>query len=75
MKEKTECPFGPEFESKVDAIVARYPVAKAAMLPVLWEVQRAKGWIDRASEEWVGSRLAVHLTASIRRGRSPPVKL
>ena len=51
--------YGPEFEKNVDGIVARYPVPKAAMLPVLWEVQRHKGWIDGESEEWVGNRLGV----------------
>ena len=50
---------GPEFEKKVDEIVARYPVPKAALLPVLWEVQHLKGWIDGESEEWVGNRLGV----------------
>ena len=51
--------FGSEFEQRVDAIVANYPQPKAALLPVLWEVQKAKGWIDLAAEEWVASRLAV----------------
>ena len=51
--------YGPEFEKKVDTIVARYPQPKAAMLPVLWEVQKAKGWIDSESEVWVGERLGV----------------
>ncbi len=50
---------GLEFERRVDAIVARYPEPKAALLPVLWEVQRAKGWVDPASEEWVARRLGV----------------
>jgi NADH-quinone oxidoreductase E subunit len=51
--------LGPEFEKSVDAIVARYPQPKAALLPVLWEVQNAKGWIDFAAEEWVAKRLGV----------------
>jgi len=51
--------FGPEFEKKVDTIVARYPYAKAALLPVLWEVQGAKGWIDGEAEAWVADRLGV----------------
>ena len=50
---------GPAFEAKVDAIVARYPQPKAALLPVLWEVQKAKGHIDGPSEEWVAARLGV----------------
>ena len=29
------------------------------MLPVLWEVQRHKGWIDGDCEQWVGERLGV----------------
>ena len=51
--------LGPEFEKSVDAIVARYPQPKAALLPVLWEVQNATGWIDFAAEEWVAKRLGV----------------
>ena len=38
--------LGAEFEKRVDALVARYPKPKGTLLPVLWEVQRAKGWID-----------------------------
>ena len=51
--------LGAEFEKTVDAIVAKYPQPKAAILPVLWEVQKAKGYIDLHSEEWVASRLGV----------------
>lgn len=51
--------FGSDFEKKVDTLVARYPQPRAALLPVLWEVQRAKGWIDAESEAWVGQRLGV----------------
>ena len=51
--------LGTEFEKKVDAIVARYPEPKAALLPVLWEVQRARGHVDSEAEAWVGKRLGV----------------
>jgi NADH-quinone oxidoreductase subunit E len=51
--------YGSDFEQKVDAIVARYPHAKAAMLPVLWEVQKHAGWVDHEAEEWVAERLGV----------------
>jgi len=51
--------YGPEFEKRVDGVVARYPQAPAALLPVLWEVQREKGWIDAESEAWIGERLGV----------------
>lgn len=49
--------LGPEFEKKVDEIVARYPEPRGALLPVLWEVQNAKGWIDPEAEAWVAERL------------------
>jgi NADH-quinone oxidoreductase subunit E len=51
--------FDSEFERRVDAIVAKYPQPKAALLPVLWEVQNAKGSIDLQAEEWVANRLGV----------------
>jgi len=51
--------FGPEFEKKVETIVARYPHPKAALLPVLWEIQAAKGWIDGEAEVWAADRLGV----------------
>jgi NADH-quinone oxidoreductase subunit E len=49
--------YGAEFERKVDGIVARYPEARAALLPVLWEVQRRHGWIAPEAEVWVADRL------------------
>ena len=49
--------LGPEFERKVDEIVARYPEPRGALLPVLWEVQNRKGWVDPESEAWVAERL------------------
>ena len=51
--------FDAAFQQRVDAIVARYPQPKAAMLPVLWEVQKAAGHIDPTSEAWVAKRLGV----------------
>ena len=51
--------LGVEFEKTIDAIVAKYPRPKAALLPVLWEVQKAKGSIDLDAEAWVANRLGV----------------
>jgi len=42
---------------RVDEIIARYPRKLAAMLPVLWEVQRHNGWISPEAMEWVAARL------------------
>ncbi|MGH7572602.1 MAG: NADH-quinone oxidoreductase subunit NuoE [Gemmatimonadota bacterium] len=41
----------------MDEIVARYPEAQAAMLPVLWVVQEEQGWISIEAMEWVAGRL------------------
>ena len=49
--------MSPEAAARVDAIIARYPRKLAAMLPVLWEVQREVGWIPPEAMEWVGERL------------------
>ena len=60
--------FGAEFEQRVDTIVARYPEAKAALLPVLWEVQKRKGWVDPEAEAWVADRLgtsAAHVHGAV----------
>jgi len=51
--------YGSEFEKKVDGLVGRYPHTKAAMLPVLWEVQGHEGWVSPEAEVWVAERLGV----------------
>ena len=51
--------YGPEFENKIDELVSRYPEPKAALLMVLWEVQRLRGWIDLDAETWIAKRLGV----------------
>ena len=51
--------FSSAFEGRVDTIVARYPEKKAALLPVLWEVQRERGWVDLDAEDWVATKLGV----------------
>jgi NADH-quinone oxidoreductase subunit E len=51
--------YGAEFEKRVDELVSRYPEPKAAALPVLWEVQHERGWIDLEAERWVANRLGV----------------
>ena len=50
--------YGPEFEAKVDRIVGRYPRPRAALLPVLWEVQRLEGGFNRCSFQRLDWKLA-----------------
>jgi NADH-quinone oxidoreductase subunit E len=47
----------------IDATIARYPDSQAAMLPVLWAVQREKGWISPEAMVWVGDRLGCSASA------------
>jgi len=42
---------------EIERAIARYPEKQAAMLPVLWVVQREKGWISPEAMVWVGERL------------------
>jgi NADH-quinone oxidoreductase subunit E len=53
---------GPSFDElkpALDPIVARYPVRAGAMLPVLWVVQRARGWLSPRSVKEVAAYLEV----------------
>lgn len=49
--------FGEAFEKRVDALVAKYPEPRGALLPVLWEIQTEHGWIDSKCEAWAAERL------------------
>jgi NADH-quinone oxidoreductase subunit E len=49
--------------SEIDRTIARYPERQAAMLPVLWVVQREKGWISANAMIWVGERLGCSAAA------------
>lgn len=49
--------FPAEVESRIDAIVARYPRAASALLPVLHLVQEAEGCVSPRAQERVAERL------------------
>jgi NADH-quinone oxidoreductase E subunit len=51
--------FGADFEARVDRVVARYPEPKAALLPILWMIQRAQGFVSLESEAWAAKRLGL----------------
>ena len=48
-----------ELKPKLDPIVARYPQRAGAMLPVLWVVQNARGWLSPRSVKEVAAYLEV----------------
>jgi NADH-quinone oxidoreductase E subunit len=44
-----ELVFQGEMRRRLDAVLARYPTKRAALLPALWMVQEARGWISDAA--------------------------
>lgn len=49
--------FADAVQSEVDALVARYPDPRSALLPLLHIVQRERGWISAESMQWAAERL------------------
>ncbi|MFN2426892.1 MAG: NADH-quinone oxidoreductase subunit NuoE [Candidatus Binatia bacterium] len=45
--------FGPAALAEYHAILARYPERRAALMPVLWLVQREFGWISPSAQRYV----------------------
>lgn len=43
----------------LDSLVARYPERGAALLPVLWHVQRARGWLTPSSIREIAEYLEI----------------
>jgi NADH-quinone oxidoreductase subunit E len=51
--------FDPETTAALERTRARYPVAKAALVPVLHVVQRKLGWVTPEAREWVARFLSI----------------
>ena len=49
--------------AEIDRTIALYPERQAAMLLVLWTVQREAGWISPEAMVWVGERLGCSAAA------------
>jgi NADH-quinone oxidoreductase subunit F len=61
--------FTPENKAKFDALAARYPVRRSAILPALTLLQKQEGWLSSAGLEYIAGLLElspaqVHDTAS-----------
>jgi NADH dehydrogenase (ubiquinone) flavoprotein 2 len=57
---------GGEWRRKLDDVLSRYPTKRAALLPALWLVQEARGWIS--NEAMVEVAQALDLTAAYVKG-------
>lgn len=55
--------LSPAAVAEIDRTIGRYPDPQAAMLPVLWTVQREAGWISPEAMVWVASRLGCSAAA------------
>ncbi len=51
--------LAPEREARIDDLQGRYPTRRATLLPVLWEVQEERGFIDDAAMEYAAQRCGV----------------
>ncbi len=51
--------FTGERRAEIDRIIARYPSKQAALLPALWMIQDARGWVSEAGMEEVAATLGI----------------
>jgi NADH-quinone oxidoreductase E subunit len=55
--------FSPEFEALVDAHLAKYPVKRSAILPLMFLVQQEReGYLDPPAVAYLADRLGVRIT-------------
>ncbi|MCC7196152.1 MAG: NAD(P)H-dependent oxidoreductase subunit E [Gemmatimonadaceae bacterium] len=51
--------FVGERRKRLDVILERYPTKQAALLPALWMVQEARGWVSEDAMAEVGAALGI----------------
>ncbi len=54
--------FSPEVEAEIDAHLAKYPVPRSAILPLMFIVQRERGYLDPAGVLYLANKLALRVT-------------
>lgn len=55
--------FSPEVEAEIDRHLAKYPVKRSAILPLMFIVQRERGgWLDPPGVAYLADRLGVRIT-------------
>jgi NADH-quinone oxidoreductase E subunit len=54
--------FSPEVEAEIDSHLAKYPVRRSAILPLMFIVQRERGYLDPPSVAYLANRLALRIT-------------
>lgn len=54
--------FSAEVEAEIDRHLAKYPVTRSAILPLMFIVQRERGYLDRPGVAYLAKRLALRIT-------------
>jgi NADH-quinone oxidoreductase E subunit len=54
--------FSPEVEAEIDAHLTKYPVMRSAILPLMFIVQRERGYLDPPGVAYLANRLHLRIT-------------
>src|ERR1044072_4461050 len=54
--------FSPEIEAEIDRHLAKYPVMRSAILPLMFIVQRERGYLDAPGVAYLANRLSLRIT-------------
>ncbi len=54
--------FSPEIEAEIDRHLAKYPVMRSAILPLMFIVQRERGYLDPPGVAYLAKRLGLRIT-------------
>src|SRR5216684_1615081 len=54
--------FSAEVESEIDRHLAKYPVKRSAILPLMFIVQRERGYLDSPGVAYLANRLQLRVT-------------
>jgi len=54
--------FSPEIEAEIDWHLAKYPVKRSAILPLMFIVQRERGYLDPPGVAYLANRLSLRIT-------------
>ena len=54
--------FSPAIEAEIDGHLAKYPVMRSAILPLMFIVQRERGYLDPPGVAYLAKRLALRIT-------------
>ena len=54
--------FSPEVEAEIDRHLAKYPSKRSAILPLMFIVQRERGYLDPPGVAYLANRLSLRIT-------------